>query len=299
MSEAPVAPKPLSGRKGAVFMGDNFIELEDPAAVTLEDLCESFGTPWESGMHVRQRTTGRIVATLPFEPLPPLTEVADVVIKTEDATAALAASADASGMGAGTNSTNTNEDSEYVSDDEEAENSYAVVYDLVNANAPEMDESTVRLAGPLAANIRGIPGIEETMRQLVELGAAELLTAEPPSVVNGKREYNPVEAPGLLRRTVYPASQYSPYRAARDPVSDGKHTLFRSTAGSTSSPTSAAVAPYKTLGFVGEGGPYTSYLDSYAFGGRAEMPYVSVANPRNASLAVPLTNEEHLKIFGV
>ncbi|KPI90452.1 hypothetical protein ABL78_0382 [Leptomonas seymouri] len=297
MSEAPVAARALRAKKGAVFLGDNFIELEDPSTVTLEDLCESFGTPWESGMHVRQRSTGRIVATLPFEPLPPFTEVADITIKSEATGIAVAAAVDASIVGAENDSINTKDEDMDESDDEE--NQYAVVYDLVNSNALEMDETAGSLAGTLAANIRGIPGIKETMRQLVELGAAELLTAEPLSVVSGKREYNAAEAPGLLRRIVYPASQYSPYRAERDPLSDGKHALFRNTAGPSSlSPTSAAVPPYKVLAFVGEGGPYTSYLDSYALVERVELPGVPVTGVKSASLVAPLSNEEQEKIFG-
>lgn len=301
MSASAATTKALSSRKGAVFMGNNFIELDDPSTVTLEDLCESFGTPWESGMHVRQRSTGRVVATLPFEPLPPLSEVADVVVKTE--AAAFAASPEASVGADATDGLTKNEEGEEDGQDEELDSKgvtlYAVVYDLVNANAPEVDEVTAALAGPLGVNIRDLPGIEETMRQLVELGAAELLTAEPASVVIQKREYNPGEAPGLLRRIVYPASQYSPYRAERDPVSDGKHALFRSAVGNAaSSPTSASVAPYSKLtAFIGEGGPYTSYLDSYALCERLELPRVAATNVRKASLIAPLTNEEQEKIF--
>jgi hypothetical protein len=314
MSDASPAAHtfPATKKKGVVFLGDKFIELDDPAAVTLGDLCDSFGTPWESGMHVRQRSTGRVVATLPFEPLPPLTEVADITLKLESAAAATPpaqvdttvgersrldsvgdldkkASREADAM-------YTNEEDMEEGDDEEE---YAVVYVLVNSNAPQMDETTAALSGPLAANIRGIPGIEETMRQLVELGAAELLTAEPASVVHSKREYHPSAAPGLLRRIVYPASQYSPYRTERDPVIDGKHALFRSTPTGTSSPASAAVASYKAVAtFEGEGGPYTSYLDSYALSERVEVPRAPAPNASKASLVVALTSEEQQRIFG-
>nr|ACS87800.1 conserved hypothetical protein [Angomonas deanei] len=277
-----------SSKKAAVFLGDNFIELDDPAAVTLEDLCEAFGTPWESGVHVRQRSTRRVVATLPFEPLPPLSEVSDTAVKAEelDATEAMLAA-----------DVEQPKNEEEEAEEETTEKTYAVIYDLVNSNAPEMDETMAALAGPLAANIRGLPGIEETMRQLVELGAAELLTAEPTSMVAGKREYSPAEAPGHLRRIIYPASQYSPYRAERDPVTDGRHALFRNTTG-VSSPTSTSAAASHLPTFVGEGGPYTSYLDSYAFTERVEVPRGPLAGARKASLVVPLTNEEQQRIFG-
>lgn len=293
-----------AAKKGAVFLGDKFVELDDPSAVTLEDLCESFGTPWESGMHVRHRSTGRVVATLPFEPLPPLSEVADRAVasgETTDLSVSAEPALHETTAAAAAEEDGNNEDE---SNEEEGDVVYAVVYDLVNSNAPEMDGAAAALAGPLTENIRDIPGIEATMRQLVELGAAELLTAEPASVVHGKREYHPTEAPGLLRRLVYPASQYSPYRAERDPVSNSRHALFRSTSGtaataaSTSSPTGSSVKAFGSV-FVGEGGPYTSYLDNYALSERVEVSRLpSSAETRRASLIVPLTAEEQQRIFG-
>ncbi|KAG5491625.1 hypothetical protein JIQ42_01531 [Leishmania sp. Namibia] len=292
--------------KGVVYLGSNtFIELDDdPSAITLEDLCEAFGTPWESGMHVKHRATGRVVATLPFEPLPSLDDVSDVSITTER-TAAIADTGDP------TFCLSSGAAEEGLDDAEEGETAYAVVYDLVTSTAPGGDEDSELAAAVAAAGLTeslspdadGAPSIGETMRQLVELRAAELLTAEPASVSQARREYNPPEAPGLLRRIVYPASQYSPYRLDRDPLSDGNRPRFRSSAvtngiASASSAATCADSHATSTDDVGEGGPYTSYLDSYSLSSRIEVQYVRSLSTAKAALVAPLLDEEHQRIFG-
>ncbi|KAK7200771.1 hypothetical protein NESM_000135300 [Novymonas esmeraldas] len=287
MSEdQPTPMRRTARRRCAVFLGSNtFVELEDdPSTITLEDLCEAFSTPWESGMHVKHRATGRVVATLPFEPLPSLEDVSDVPETAEPAL------------------TDDAEDEE-----DETARTYAVVYDLVTPTARDDDgdselAAAVAAAGlsdPLAASAEGAPSIGETMRQLVELGAAELLTAESASVAQSRREYNPADAPGLLRRIVYPASQYSPYRLSRDPLSDGRHSLFRTTAAAVpwSSPTSASGAHAQAMQAVGEGGPYTSYLDSYSLSGPVGVTYAHPLTSGKSALVMPLTDEELARFF--
>ncbi|KAG5468245.1 hypothetical protein LSCM1_02223 [Leishmania martiniquensis] len=293
-------------RKGVVYLGSNtFIELDDdPSTITLEDLCEAFGTPWESGMHVKHRATGRIVATLPFEPLPSLEDVADVAIATER-TVAIAGTGDPTfSLALG--------DAEGEPDDaEDSETAYAVVYDLVTSTAPGGDENSelaaaVAAAGlteSLSANADGAPSIGETMRQLVELGAAELLTAEPVSLSKARREYNPSEAPGLLRRIVYPASQYSPYRLERDPLFHGKRPLplpspVNTGVASASSPATSAGSHALLRDDVGEGGPYTSYLDSYVLSCPMEVRCMRSPAISNKAMVTPLSDDEHHRIFG-
>lgn len=316
MAEAHASPAvgAPARRRSAVYLGSSFVELdEDPSSITLEDLCEAFGTPWESGMHVKHRATGRIVATLPFEPLPSLDEVADVQVKRESA-AAGALSADAvfplsADIG--------DEAAEQDGDAEADAVTYAVVYDLVTAAAPDADAETevaaavvaAGLSDALAPSAEGASSIGEAMRQLVELGAAELLTAEPVSVSQARREYNPPEAPGLLRRMVYSASQYSPYRVERDPITEGKHSLFRSSAAGLGggggsgaggpSPTGTGGAHALTAQDVGEGGPYTSYLDSYALTAPLQVACCALGplTGGKSALVTPLTAEEQQRIF--
>ncbi|KEG08146.1 hypothetical protein DQ04_07901030 [Trypanosoma grayi] len=56
--------------QGVVYYGERFVEVPD-ASVTLKDICASFGLSGDlSGVCIKNRVTGRVVATLPFESLP-------------------------------------------------------------------------------------------------------------------------------------------------------------------------------------------------------------------------------------
>lgn len=297
----PAPSRAKSRRTCAVYLGSTtFVEIDDdPSTVTLEELCEAFGTPWESGMHVKHRATGRVVATLPFEPMPTLEDVSGVLIKAEST----AVTTHAGDLTAPTAYDNAEED---VDSAEEGETTYAVVYDLVTPSAPG-DNGDSELAAAVAAaglsenlstDADAASDIGETMRKLVELGAADLLTAEPLSVSQSRREYNPPEAPGLLRRIVYPASQYSPYRLDRDPLYDDKLSFYRS------SPVTASVvsgtSPTSCAGShdFGEGGPYTSYLDSYNLSCPMAGSFVRPLAAGKAAIVMPLSDDEHHRIFG-
>ncbi|KAI5686439.1 hypothetical protein MNV84_03053 [Leishmania braziliensis] len=307
MSDTLLAPSRAKvHHKCAVYLGSStFVELDDdPSTITLEDLCEAFGTPWESGMHVRHRATGRVVATLPFEPMPSLDDVSDVTIKAE----VIAATAGTGDTTLPTFSGNAEEEDADAA--EEGETTYAVIYDLVTPTAPGDGEDSelaaaVAAAGlseNLSADADGAPSIGETMRQLVELGAAELLTAQPLSVSQARREYNPPDAPGLLRRIVYPASQYSPYRLDRDPLSEDKLSLCQSYAVATgaasgSSPLTCAGSHALPMHDLGEGGPYTSYLDSYSLTCPIAMSFVESPVTDERAVVIPLSDDEHHRIF--
>ncbi|GET92263.1 hypothetical protein, conserved [Leishmania tarentolae] len=307
MSDTQPAPsRGKSRRKCAVYLGSTtFVEIDDdPSTITLEELCEAFGTPWESGMHVKHRATGRIVATLPFEPMPTLEDVSDVSVKAEN-------TAENTHSGDLTVPTAYDNDQEDVDGTEEGEAAYAVVYDLVTPTAPA-DNGDSELAAAVAAaglsenisaDANGGSTMGETMQRLVQLGAAELLTAEPLSVSQARREYNPPEAPGLLRRIVYPSSQYSPYRLDRDPLYDDKLSLFASAAATAStvsgSPTTRCTGSHVlTTHEFGEGGPYTSYLDSYDLSCPMKMSFVSPLAAGKAALVMPLSDDDHHRIFG-
>ncbi|CAG9582076.1 conserved hypothetical protein [Leishmania major strain Friedlin] len=307
MSDTQPAPsRAKSRRKCAVYLGSTtFVEIEDdPSTITLEELCEAFGTPWESGMHVKHRATGRVVATLPFEPMPTLEDVSDAFIKAESTTA----TTHTGDLTVPTAYDNAEED---VDGAEEGETMYAVVYDLVTPTAPgDNGDSELAAAVTAAGLLENLPAdadgtcnIGETMRKLVELGAAELLTAEPLSVSQARREYNPPEAPGLLRRIVYPASQYSPYRLDRDPLHTDKLSFYRSSTVTASvpsgpPPTSCTGLHALPVWDYGEGGLYTSYFDSYDLSCPMRGPFVRPSAAGKAALVMPLSDEEHHRIFG-
>ncbi|KAG5493939.1 hypothetical protein JKF63_01771 [Porcisia hertigi] len=306
-STQPASFRARTARKCAVYLGSStFVELDDdPSTITLEDLCEAFGTPWESGMHVKHRATGRVIATLPFEPLPSLDDLCDVPIKAESTSE----SADTLNATMPPVSGLSDEDLDEAG---EVETTYAVVYDLVTSTAGEENENSELAAAVVAAglsedfasDVDGGPTLGETMRQLVELGAAELLTAEPLSVSEARREYNPSEAPGLLRRIVYPASQYSPYRLERDPLSNGKRSLYRSCAigggvAPGSSPTTGTGSHSLFTSNLGEGLAYTSFLDSFSLNDAMGVHCVGPLVTGKLAIVTRLSDEEQNRIFGV
>lgn len=56
--------------RGVVYYGEQFVEVPD-ATVTLRDICTSFGLTGEFvGFSLKNRASGLVVATLPFEVLP-------------------------------------------------------------------------------------------------------------------------------------------------------------------------------------------------------------------------------------
>ncbi|RNF22586.1 uncharacterized protein Tco025E_03063 [Trypanosoma conorhini] len=144
-----------------VHHGDQFVEVPD-ASVTLRDICGSFGLAGDlAGVYIKHRATGRVVATLPFEGLP--------------------AVSDAQG---------------------EEDN----VYDLCCPTEDGAGDST-----PTTDDMTDV------LRQLVQLGAASLLSTES-ELHRSLDPYDPRTSPGLLIRTIYPPSLYSPYRHRGDPL---------------------------------------------------------------------------------
>ncbi|KAG8347576.1 hypothetical protein ERJ75_001415800 [Trypanosoma vivax] len=151
--------------RGVVYYGDQFVEVPD-GSVTLGDICAAFGITGDlTGVCIKNRISGLVVATLPFESLP----------------------------------------AESLDDDGDTE---ALAYDL-STPADGRDE-----AGENAPNTEDMATI---LKQLVDLGAAPLLGMESDSSAM-LDPYEPHASPGLLVRTIYPSSVYSPYRYNGDPA---------------------------------------------------------------------------------
>ncbi|EKG05032.1 hypothetical protein TCSYLVIO_003902 [Trypanosoma cruzi] len=84
----------------------------------------------------------------------------------------------------------------------------------------------------------------DILRQLVQLGATSLLSTE--SEQNRSLDpYDPRMSPGLLMRTIYPPSLYSPYRHRGDPLNmQGRFANSPITGQMTGPPYMSAVEPY-------------------------------------------------------
>ncbi|RNF10336.1 hypothetical protein TraAM80_01696 [Trypanosoma rangeli] len=82
------------------------------------------------------------------------------------------------------------------------------------------------------------------LRHLVQLGAASLLSTES-ELHRSLDPYDPHMSPGLLIRTIYPPSLYSPYRHRGDPLSmQGKFAAAFITGQIAGPPYTSAVEPY-------------------------------------------------------
>lgn len=260
-----------------IFYGDKFIELDQPSTdgVTLGDLCEAFAVAWESGVHLRQRHSRHVVATLPFEPIPPMTSAAVEVAEAIEGPAVFP-----SRDGAG------NVDVDEAEEDEAQggrRRTAVTVYDLRTPTLAAEEEVT------LQGQTQGIKGevMEEVMRHLVELGATELLSAAstaPLAMAREEVEYNPAGGPYMFQCMAYPPSVYSPYRRERDPIATATRTGSRLQYGHSAA---------SQIIHDRDGRSYTSYTEAYDAG---------VAGAKQGATQlhsdyVPLTEEELHDIY--
>ncbi|ORC93587.1 uncharacterized protein TM35_000014640 [Trypanosoma theileri] len=218
--------------RGFVYYGEQFVEVPDET-VTLKDICQSFGITGDlTGVCVRNRASARVVATLPFESLP----ATDSLRGDEDNIYDLCTPGDHNSYHNNNNNNNNNNNqdpySNRVPDDDDNNNNN----NNNGEDTPTTDDMT------------------EILRQLVQLGAASLLTMTS-GAQSSFESYDPRTSPGLLLRTIYPSSIYSPYRHSGDPL----NTQDRLSMGTTisSSTTSTAVVNKLT------GPPYISAVEPY------------------------------------
>eukprot|EP00796_Vickermania_ingenoplastis_P007252 gene7252-5099_t len=94
------------------------------------------------------------------------------------------------------------EDSENSDDDDDAEE-----YELVRSSSlPGEKAPAANAADPVSAYLRNI----------VDIGAVELLSSPSAQQLVAAERYKPQESPFFLRRTIYLSSVYSPHRSQRD-----------------------------------------------------------------------------------
>nr|CCC90160.1 conserved hypothetical protein [Trypanosoma congolense IL3000] len=85
-----------------------------------------------------------------------------------------------------------------------------ITYDLTTPDGGNDDDDDA------GGKVSSTDDMTDILKQLVQLGAAPLLSAESNATID---PYDPRAAPGLLTRMIYPPSIYSPYRYCGDPLS--------------------------------------------------------------------------------
>lgn len=297
------------GTLAVVFLGNRFVELSEDG-VTLQEVCEAFGVPYSSGVFVQHKASGQPVATLPFDPV-----------------FSLASSSSAE--------EHRGEDKPDGADDEDG----PIVLELVcpsGGDRPDSGEGGGGAAEDVArqepANEDGVSDVEVkdveevlgpdgavsatmgiAMRELVKLGAVELLSADSPQRIAQMPPYNANEAPGLLRRCIYPAAQYSPFRMDRDPLHDTLDSTPQQQHGQRhpqSTRWTGFTAPHR------DGAPYVAAFDAYGADMASEEDLLALINHGGASSGegeeeervaalllrqrpdlTPLSAEEHQRYF--
>ncbi|KAH9577549.1 hypothetical protein LSM04_008142 [Trypanosoma melophagium] len=182
--------------RGLVYYGEQFVEVPDET-ITLKDICNSFGISGDlTGVFLRNRGSARVVATLPFESLPAIESLRGDEENIYD----LCTPAGQSSNSNNNNNNNNNKDHHTTTaPDGDNENNNYNDNNINGEETPTTDDMT------------------EILRQLVQLGATSLLTSASGSQTSFE-SYDPRTSPGLLVRTIYPPSIYSPYRPSGDPL---------------------------------------------------------------------------------
>lgn len=163
--------------KAVVHWGDKYIEIPS-SDISLQDVCDTFGLPYQPGVFIRENISRRVTATLPgdsvYHPAP----------------------------------TAESSDHSVHADVEE------VILELcTDCNSGIGDAASLDKLDGTSLSV-----VDVAVQQLVQLGAVELLSGESPQRLETLAMYDVATSPGLLLRMVYPPSVYSPFRMERDPL---------------------------------------------------------------------------------